>query len=347
MLKNIVTFIFHCDTFQRCKVEQRAPAGLRRRRVIAEPWTTIAADIMGPITPSKSGSKWGTPRLFYADNSLEFLNKEIKALAQETGMTLQNTPPYHPPGNPVEMVNRVLKMTLRAFADDDQSEWDRHLHEFRFAYNTAVHSSRKASPAFANFGREPEISASLRRELKREVASIPCDPQEWVERMKRLETLRNVFKHALRVAQDKQAHYCNLRHRSRDFEIGELVFRRTHTLSNAAKRFSAALARPFDGPYVIDKKLSSTQYELVDLAGRKRAVSSIQDLTPYTPPLKKGDRKKKSGTGKEKKKKGGDEDKKKDTGEAEVTTQLALLGEPKLIFEQPPIQTSRKTLSPQ
>ncbi|XP_015118528.1 uncharacterized protein LOC107042140 [Diachasma alloeum] len=267
-------------------------------------------------------NRWGTLCLFYSDNGLEFVNKDIKALAKEIGMTLQNTPPYHPQGNPVERVNRVLKMMLRAFTDDDHREWDRHLHEFCFAYNTAVHSSLKASSAFANFGREPTISASLRRELEGEVTPIPCDPQEWVERMKRLETLRKVIKHALRKAQDRQAHYYNLRHRSSEFEIGELVLRRTHTLSNAAKRCSAALAKPFDGPYVIDKKLSSTRYELGDKKLHREAP-------------------------KETKKKRGVKDKRKDTGVVGVKTQPVLLEDPRQIPEHPPSQLLEDDPEPQ
>ena len=54
MLRDVIAFIARCDTCQRCKVEQRPPAGLMGRRVAEEPWTTVAVDIMGPVIPCKS-----------------------------------------------------------------------------------------------------------------------------------------------------------------------------------------------------------------------------------------------------------------------------------------------------
>lgn len=326
MLRDVIAFVKHCDTCQRCKVEQNKPAGLMGRRIVEEPWTSIAADIMGPVTRSKSGfcyilviqdlftkwievlplrratgkliskaledfviCRWGTPRTVLTDNGTEFVNRDIRELVQRTGLRHITTPPYHPQANPVERVNRVLKTMLRAYIDSDQREWDVHLHEFRYAYNSAFHSSLQSTPAFANFGREPAPAVSMRRELEGDLEIVPRDPIEWIERMKRLETLRTVLTHALDEAHHQQAHYYNLRHRDREFEIGELVLKRSHPLSNAARKFSAALAKPFVGPYVISKKLSRVRYELTDLAGRPQGVISIQDLKPYHTPALVGD----------------------------------------------------------
>uniref|UniRef100_A0A6V7JG33 Integrase catalytic domain-containing protein n=1 Tax=Bracon brevicornis TaxID=1563983 RepID=A0A6V7JG33_9HYME len=82
-------------------------------------------------------------------------------MAEKVGVQLHTTPPYHPQANPVERVNRVLKAMIRAILEEDHREWDRHLYEFRFAYNTAHHSSINMSPAFSNFGREPVPSQQL------------------------------------------------------------------------------------------------------------------------------------------------------------------------------------------
>lgn len=43
---------------------------------------------------------------------------------------------------------------IRAFPDKDQRDWDIHLHEFRFAYNSTVNNKTKPSLAFLNFSRE-------------------------------------------------------------------------------------------------------------------------------------------------------------------------------------------------
>ena len=321
MLRDVIAFIAPCDTCQRCKVEQRPPAGLMGRHVAEEPWTTVAADIMGPVTPSKSGfsyvlviqdlftkwievlplrratgkliSKalenlvichWGTPRTLLTDNGTEFINRDIRELTQLTGTRHTTTPLYHPQANPVERVNRTLKMMLRAYIDSDQRTWDLHLPEFRFAYNSAYHASLQTSPAFANFGREPQPAISMRKKAEGDLEMVPREPQEWVDRMKRLDTFRKTLVHALGEAQQQQAHYYNLRRRDREFNVGDLVLRRAHPLSNAARHFSAALAKPFEGPYVISKKLSRVRCELTSLARHCQGVVSVQDLKPYVTP---------------------------------------------------------------
>jgi len=62
--------------------------------------------------------------------------------------------PYHPQANPVKRVNRVLKTMIVSFIGEDHREWDVHLADFRFAYNTAFHSSPGTSSAFLNLSRE-------------------------------------------------------------------------------------------------------------------------------------------------------------------------------------------------
>lgn len=322
MFKDVVSYVSGCQECQRCKVEQRAPAGLMGRRVIEQPWTVVCADIMGPVVSSKrrfsyilvvqdvytkwieicplrraTGStikeaieefvinRWGTPKVIITDNGKEFNNKDVKSLLELTGMRQKTTPPYHPQANPTERVNRDLKAMLRAFVDADHRDWDLHLSAFRFAYNTSHHTSLQATPAFANFGREPEAAISIKRELEGDPEIIQQDPEKWIERMQRLDTLRKVFRYALDEAHNTQAHKYNLRRTDRQYEEGELVWVRNQGLSSAEKRVSASLNKTFIGPYVIDKKLSKTTYELVDLAGNAKGKTGIVDLKPWKPEL--------------------------------------------------------------
>ena len=73
------------------------------RRVVEEPYATVVADIMGPVTPSKSGfsyiCRWGTPRTLLTDNGTEIINRDIRELTQLTE-------------SEAERVHRVIKMKL-------------------------------------------------------------------------------------------------------------------------------------------------------------------------------------------------------------------------------------------
>lgn len=174
-------------------------AHLVRERTREQPWTTISADIIGALPRSKAGfmyilviqdlftrwveccplrvatgvkiwealenlvvSRWGTPRYILTNNGIEFANKILRKFANECGIELVITPPYHPQANPVERVNRVLKTMIVAYLKQDHREWDRYLDDFRFAYNSAHHTSFSASSAFLNFEKELESPHTLR-----------------------------------------------------------------------------------------------------------------------------------------------------------------------------------------
>ncbi|XP_036146753.1 uncharacterized protein LOC118646913 [Monomorium pharaonis] len=310
----------HLGVDKTTKVEQDAAAGLMGQRVIESPWTVVAADIMGPLPTSKAGHsyllvlqdfftkwveccplrkatgkrireaieelviyRWGTPCVLLTDNGTEFVNREIQALTQRCSIHHATVPPYHPQANPVERVNRVLKTMITAFVDGDHREWDAHVHEFRFAYNSTHHTSLQATPAFLNLGREPPPVGLYRDKAAVEVERT--EPAEWRERMERLEALQEWVVENLEAAQEKQAKYYNRRHRDRQFEVGEQVLKRHHVLSSGARHFSAKLARKFHGPFVIRRILSPVVYELADLTGGRIGKVHIKDLKPYQEPL--------------------------------------------------------------
>ena len=83
--------------------------------------------------------------------------------------------------NPTERVNRVLKTMIVAFLRDDHRDWDLHLHEFRFAYNTAVHGSLRVTLGSLNYGREPLPYRSLRNEADVKEQRCAPEPSEWLE----------------------------------------------------------------------------------------------------------------------------------------------------------------------
>ena len=159
-------------------------------RNIEGPWTTVAADIMGPFPKSKGQYKyvlvfedlftkyievrplrqattrnivqamkelivfrWGCPKFFVTDNGMEFSNKMVTDRLQELGIIHTTIAPYHAQANPVEPVNRVLKTMISIFVGKDHRDWDLHLSELAFALNTSVHTATGITPAFLNFGK--------------------------------------------------------------------------------------------------------------------------------------------------------------------------------------------------
>ncbi|XP_043479910.1 KRAB-A domain-containing protein 2-like [Leptopilina heterotoma] len=230
-------------------------------------------------------NRWGSPKVLLTDNGTEFVNNNMKALATKIGFRHMTTPPYRPQADPVERVNRVVRTMIIAFIERSHREWDLHLPEFRFAHNTAYHSSIQSTPAFLNFGREPSAAISLRRELEREMDIVHQPPLTWSKRMQQLNELRSSIVHALDSAFQKQSLYYNRKRRDQRYEVGDLVWKKQRVLSSADRHFMAKLADAFHGPFIVTKRISNVVYVLEDLQGQSMGKFSVQDLKPYHAPL--------------------------------------------------------------
>ncbi|XP_071579128.1 uncharacterized protein [Temnothorax nylanderi] len=172
-----------------------------------------------------------------------------------------------------------------SFIERDHREWDKHLPSFRFAYNTASHSSLGTSPAFVNLGRELIPPNSL-RDRGEEVDQVePRDPAAWSQRMTELRAIREWVAENMDLANQKQAANYNLRRRPRRFRVGDLVLRRQHVLSSAAQNIAEKLAPKFQGPLRVKRVISPVVYELAQLNGSTVGKVHVKDVKPYYPPV--------------------------------------------------------------
>jgi len=93
-----------------------------------------------------------------------------------------------------EWMNQELEQYLRFFIEYRQRDWLEWLVTAEFAVNNKVHSATKVLPFIANYGRELQMGADIRRKGKVEKA------MEFVERMRRVQEEVGA---ALRKAQDE------------------------------------------------------------------------------------------------------------------------------------------------
>ena len=225
----------------------------------------------------------GNARIFLTDNGKEFVNKHVDGMLEEYGIRHVLTPPYHPQSDPVERTNRTLKTMIAIFVGQDQRGWDKNLHAFRHAINTATQATTKVSPAFLNFGRQPQPVKSLRREIEPREGVIKIDPAEWQDRLKRLEALRDLVARHIDEEQEKQKAHYDRRRRRVAFDVGELVLRKQHSLSNAARSFSAKLDVKYDGPFKILEVRSPEVYILETKSKKKTAMAHVSELKKWLP----------------------------------------------------------------
>ena len=234
-------------------------------RVIGRPWAVVASDLMEfpqskgqykyvvvfqdlftrsvELRPLRAATgknvakgfeklvlfRWGTSDYLLTDNGKEFDNKDLGRILKVYGVTRVTTPPYHPQAKPIERSNRTLKKMIATFVKSDHQSWDQ-LHELRDAMNTAAQSSTRVSPAFLNYGRHPPPVKSLRREIEKKGPKIPITEKIWVDRVRRLDALRDLVIKNIEGAHQRQANHYNKGRRDVRY-----------VLPGGARKFSAKL----------------------------------------------------------------------------------------------------------
>ena len=322
MFVDVAEYVRSSVVCQKTKVSQQRAVGLLGDRILEYPWCTVATDVM-EFPRSRSGcthlvvyqdlftkwielepiraatgknikstfddlilTRWGAPRILLSDNGKEYINKLMQSMAKDYGIYHAQTPPYHAQANPTERVNRSLKTMIVAFLGQDHRDWDLHVKEFRFAYNTATHSTTKYTPAFLNFGREPLVKNSLKFFQEKDLKIESSSQEDWVTRLGRVRAIRGWVAENMNLAHDRQAKLWNEKHRNIVYNVGDKVLSRSRVLSSAAKNINAKLIPKFKGPFVISRVLSPLVYELSDENGRVQFRSAAVDLKPFKEPGK-------------------------------------------------------------
>lgn len=128
----------------------------------------------------------------HTDKSTEFTNKLSAQVCRNVGIIHTTTPVYHAQANPTGRVNSILKNMIIFFLHDKHQDWDIDLPEFRFAYNSAVHGTLKISLAVLNYGWNPLLYRSMRRGLEKSNQHARPQPDEGLQKVKRLDHLRDL-----------------------------------------------------------------------------------------------------------------------------------------------------------
>ena len=92
-------------------------------------------------------AKYGVPEAVLSDNGKEFRSKVWDAVCELLDIERLHTVPYHPEcnGNSEKNVG-TMKAMMRAYVDENQTNWDEGLPLLCFAYNTSTHETTKETP---------------------------------------------------------------------------------------------------------------------------------------------------------------------------------------------------------
>lgn len=304
MKRDVIRYARSCHVCQSVKPRGGRPPGLMQPINSQTPWQIAACDVMGPYptTPSRNRfllvvtdhfSKWvelfplrkltakvivdklmevftrfGFPEQLITDNASYFTAKVFVDSCAALGIKHKKTTTYHAQSNPTERVNRNIKHMLVAFSERHK-DWDTYLSEIGFALRTTVNRSTGYAPSSLNLGRE--LPNPMERVLS-DRRGVPVAESARAEyaiqlRGKMAEALRKARRNLGTARAQQKAQY-DRSHRNVHYEVGDLVLRRQHVLSDASKQFAASLAPKWAGPYRVREKVSSLVYRLANMKGK-------------------------------------------------------------------------------
>ena len=207
---------------------------------------------------------------------------------------------YHPQTDgQTESLNQTLEIALRAYVNEDLSNWSVLLPGFTLAYNSTPHSSTGFSPSFllrgfhprtpSDFYLNPTTSHSVNHTVLKNKPLIPFNQEfldpEALEFTEDFLFYRTCAKEALKLAQDYQKKFYNEHHRDSEFQEGDMVLINLHSLHllRSFKGRGQKLLPRFDGPYEVTEKVSKVAYRLrLPASYRGHPVINIAHLKLYT-----------------------------------------------------------------
>ena len=105
---------------------------------------------------------YGIPEKILSDQGTNFESELLKYVWDVLDISKLRTTPYHPQtdGLSERAIQSLLGM-LRAFANNQQNNWEEQLECLAYAYNSAVHATTNQTPYFLMFGRKPKMPIDL------------------------------------------------------------------------------------------------------------------------------------------------------------------------------------------
>ena len=319
MNEEIRSYVTTCLLCQMNKPSQQLPMGLLQPLPCPDkPWHTVSMDFIVGLPKTREGhdstivvidklTKWaiyiptlatddaptvarhffhhvvrhhGVPSVIISDRDAKFTSIFWKSLWGQLGTRLHMSTAFHPETDgQTERQNRTLEEALRAYVNYKQNDWDEHLVSLELAYNCSVQRSTGFSPYYLNYGYDPHLPIDAAMDPSR----ISNNPTA-ADRIQQLHDSIRMAKQNIAEAQNRQAHYANLKRREIELVVGQKVFLSTQHLSLKDKDRTKKLLPRFIGPFSVKRVLSPVAYEL-DLPATMRIhpvfhISKLKLLKP-------------------------------------------------------------------
>nr|GEX09858.1 putative reverse transcriptase domain, ribonuclease H-like domain, aspartic peptidase domain protein [Tanacetum cinerariifolium] len=161
-------------------------------------------------------SRHGVPVSIISDRDGKFTSHFWKSLNKALGTRLDMSTAYHPKTDgQSERTIQTLEDMLRACVLEFSKGWDKHLPLVEFSYNNSYHTSIKAAPFEALYGRKCR-SPICWAEVEDRQLTGPEIIHETTEKIVQI-------KSRIQAARDRQKSYADVRRKPLEFQVGDKV----------------------------------------------------------------------------------------------------------------------------
>ncbi|GJR96115.1 putative reverse transcriptase domain-containing protein [Tanacetum coccineum] len=315
MKAEIATYVSKCMTCAKVKAEYQKPSGLLVQPKIPEwKWENITMDFVTKLPKTASGqdmiwvivdrltksahflpakendsmekltrqylkevvSRHGVPVSIISDRDGRFVSQFWQSLQEAFGTQLDMSTAYHPETDgQSERTIQTLEDMLRACVIDFGKGWDRHLPLIEFSYNNSYHTSIKAAPFEALYGRKCRSPICWA-----EVGDAQLTGPEIIR-----ETTEKIIqiKHRLQASRDRQKSYADKRRKPLEFQVGDKVMLKVSPWKGVIHFGKRGKLNPrYIGSFKILAKVRTVSYRLELLEKLSRVHSTF-----HVPNLKK------------------------------------------------------------
>ncbi|GJS20538.1 putative reverse transcriptase domain-containing protein [Tanacetum coccineum] len=255
MKTKIARYVSKCMTCAKVKAEYQKPSGLLVQPIILVwKWENITMDFVTKLPKTTYGqdtiwvivdrltksahflpmketdtmekltrqylkevvSRHGVPVSIISYRDSKFTSHFWKSLNEALGTQLDMSMAYHPQTDgQSERTIQMLEDMLRAYVMDFEKGWDRHLPLIELSYNNIYHTSIKAEPFEALYGRKCWSPICWT-----EVGDAQLTGQEIIR-----ETTEKIIqiKHRLQASRNRQRSYADKRRKPLEFQVGDKV----------------------------------------------------------------------------------------------------------------------------
>lgn len=316
MHADVIKFVSSCSVCLSHKLPNHTTLGeMGRPKQCSRPFQMISIDFVGPLPSSRKQNAYllvvvccfskycmafpmrratadgvikhledsvflvhGVPQTIFLDNGSQFISKQLDGFFKKYKIpNIFFTPKYTPQVNTVERYNKTIMTCISTFIENDHRSWDVNLAKIQFAMNNSVNEATGYTPSFLVHGRELVTCGShyVDADVGNEIVFLPRDI--YSENLGHLSGIFSNVQASLWRSHLKNTSRYNLRRKAAEFEVDDIVWKRTYFQSDKDSHFSKKLAPKFTKCRV-KAKLSPLVYHLEDMSGKDLGKWHIKDL---------------------------------------------------------------------